>query len=94
MDYTVELIQSGNGGGIVYREVDNIIKFSWEFAMLPSLALIFGPSARAWDNNYPWASGRCVAIYNAIGAEIVRQQAPGGSYSVDLDNGMIDIIRR
>jgi hypothetical protein len=94
MDYSVDIMQSGNGGSIVYREAGREIKFSWEFAMPPSLALIFGPSVRAWDGNYPWASGRGVAIYNAVGAEIVRQQAPGGSYSIDLDNGMIDIIRR
>jgi hypothetical protein len=93
-NFSVEIVQDGNGGSIIYRELDNRINFSWEFALSPSLALIFGPSVRAWDRNYPWASGRCEDIYNAVGADIVRQQAPGGSYSIDFDAGMIDIIRR
>jgi hypothetical protein len=93
-NFSVEIVQSGRGGTIIYREQDKSIDFGWEFAMPPSIALVFGPSVRAWDTNYPWASGRCAAIYNAVGADIVRQQAPGGSYSIDFDNGMIDIIRR
>lgn len=101
-DFVVDIVTDGRGGSIVYREgagVDeNRIEFSWEFAMPPSVALIFGPSARAWDRNMPWAAGRCAAIYNIVGAEVVRQKVAGGDYTlaIELDTniGIIDVHRR
>jgi hypothetical protein len=97
-DFMVDIVTDGRGGSIVYREGDNRIDFSWEFAMPPSVALIFGPSARAWDRNMPWAAGRCAAIYNIVGAEVVRQKVEGGHYrlEIELDTniGIIDVYRR
>lgn len=97
-DFVVDIVTEGRGGAIVYREGDNHIDFGWEFAMPPSIALIFGPSARAWDRNMPWAAGRCAAIYNIVGAEVVRQKVQGGHYtlSIELDSdiGIIDVLRR
>ncbi|HSB94868.1 MAG TPA: hypothetical protein VLC91_00355 [Spongiibacteraceae bacterium] len=95
-DFTVEIINDGRGGSIIYREGDNSIDYSFELAMPPSIVLIFGPSGRSWDRNYSWAAGRCEAIYNAVGAEVVRQKVMGGRYTIDIDGttGIIDVISR
>ncbi len=96
-DFVVDITTDGRGGSIVYREGENHINFSWEFAMPPSVALIFGPSPRAWDHNLPWAMGRCSKIYDIVGAEVVRQKVEGGAYSLSIDpdshTGIIDVYR-
>jgi hypothetical protein len=95
-DFVVDISTEGRGGSIVYREGDHHIDFGWEFAMPPSVVLIFGPSARAWDRNWLWAIGRCEEIYNSVGTEVVRQKVMGASYSIDFggDTGIIDVFRR
>ena len=45
----VDIIQSGRGGTIYYREGANVALFDWEFAGGNALALIFGTKAEAWD---------------------------------------------
>jgi hypothetical protein len=91
---TVVLASEGRGGSIGYFEQGRRIGFSWEFAMPPALALVFGPSARAFEHEAPWAAGRRAEVYDTVGREVVRQQAPGGSFVVDLEAGMIEILRR
>jgi hypothetical protein len=86
--YTVVIEQSGRGGSIFYREGENTARFSWEFAMPPAIALLFGPSP--WPG---WAAGRQAEIYAAVGAEVVRQKAPGGRFTMDLDAGMMEVLR-
>lgn len=91
-NFVVEIVQTGCGGSIVYREGENHIDFGWEFANPPAMALVFGPSARLMDKKYPWATGRCEVIYNAVGTEVVRQKVEGGSYTVDLESGIIHVL--
>jgi hypothetical protein len=47
-----------------------------------------------WDREYPWAAGRQEEIYDLVGEEVVRQKAAGWWYEVDLDDGVIEIVRR
>ena len=94
MNPVVDITTSGRGGQIVYREDDNTITFDWEFAMSPALALAWGPSRAVWDQTCPWAAGRQVAIYEFVGAEIVRQQARDGGFEYDLDRGELTILSR
>jgi hypothetical protein len=91
---TVEITADGRGGMIVYLEQGHRIAFSWEFAMPPSIALVFGPSAGAFDRTAPWAAGRRAEVYDTVGREVVRQKAPGGDFIVDLDRNMIDVLKR
>jgi len=88
----VEITTSGRGGSILYREGDQTVNFDWEFALPPALTLIFGSTAKHWDANYPWASGRQEEIYNFVAEEVVRQKAPGCIYEVDFDTGTLTII--
>ena len=74
---TVEITQSGRGGSITYREGENTVAFDWEFGASPAIALIFGPTAQAWDRQYPWAAGRQAEIYDFVGAEAVRTPKDG-----------------
>ena len=86
--YTVVIEQSGRGGSIVYREGENTARFSWEFAMPPSIALLFGPSP------FPeWAKERRAEVFAAVGAEVVRQKAPRGTFTMDLEAGMMEVLR-
>ena len=89
----IEIVSEGRGGSIVYREGEQHINFSYELAMPPAIALVFGPPSRPWDRNFPWAAGRCTEIYEFVGAETVRQQAAGGSFTIDFDNNMMEILR-
>ena len=90
----VEIVTSGRGGSIVYREGSHTVDFSWEFAMPPALTLLFGPSAGQWAHAMSWAAGRRAEIFDTVGKEVVRQQAPSGEFIVDLDTGIIQINRR
>ncbi len=88
----VHITITGRGGGITYREGDHRIEFDWEFAMSPAVALIWGPQRAEWDGQYPWARGRQAAIYDIVGAEIVRQKASGGAFEYDLELGHLTIL--
>jgi hypothetical protein len=92
MTPTVEITTSGRGGQIIYREGDNAIIFDWEFAMSPVLALVWGPSRAGWDQAYPWATDRQAAVYNFVGAEILRQKAPDRAFEHDLDRGELVVL--
>jgi hypothetical protein len=90
----VEIITSGGGGSIVYREGSHTVDFGWEFAMPPAVALLFGPSALQWQHTMPWAADRRAEIFATVGEEVVRQKAPDGEFIVDLDTGIIQINSR
>ena len=85
---SVEITQTGPGGAILYQEDRFAVRFSWEFASPPALALVFGPPARSWEG------ARQAEIYEFVAAEIVRQQAPGRAYEIDLEAGIITILER
>jgi hypothetical protein len=87
----VEITTSGAGGTVTYHEPPHSLQFSWEFAMPPALALIFGPSLTAWPKAAPWAAGRHEEIVTAVAREVVRQKAPGRTFSFDADTGIIEI---
>ena len=91
---TVEISSEGRGGSIVYLEQGHRIDFTWEFAMPPSIVLIFGPSAGAFECDAPWAAGRRAEVYDTVGREVVRQKAPDYDFAVDLATNMIDIVKR
>ena len=88
----VDITITGRGGGITYREGDHRIEFDWEFGMSPAVALVWGPKRAEWDDQYPWARGRQSAIYDVVGAEVVRQKASGGAFEYDLDLGHLTIL--
>jgi hypothetical protein len=88
---TVEIRQDGPGGTILYLQNGVELRFSWEFAMPPSIALVFGPLA--WKEFASAAAEVKTAIFHRVAAEVVRQRAPGGSYEIDWDRGILDIRR-
>ena len=88
----VDVTITGRGGGITYREGDHRVEFDWEFAMSPAVALIWGPKRAEWDVQCPWAKGRQSAIYDFVGAEVVRQKASGGAFEYDLELGQLTIL--
>ena len=90
---TLEIRTQGRGGGLTYREGEHLHTLSWEFALDPALALIFGTPGERWDSLHPWAAGRQGAIYSFIGEEVVRRQAPSGDFELDLATGVITILR-
>jgi hypothetical protein len=90
---TLEITQDGRGGGMDYREGNHSIHFSWEFAMSPALALIFGPSTEGWDKNFPWAARRQVEVFNFVAEDVVRQKAEGCPFEVELSTGTITIMQ-
>jgi hypothetical protein len=89
---TVDITTSGRGGRIYYREGGNVVVFDWEFAMPPAIALLLGPKAQVWDRAHPWAAGRQAEIFDFVGAEVVRQEAPDARFEADLDTGIISLI--
>jgi hypothetical protein len=91
---SVDISQSGRGGTVIYREGDHAIRFDWEFAMEPALALLWGPPRAQWDTDFPWAVGRQSAIYDFVGREVVRQKEPDRTVNCDLDSGTLEILRR
>jgi hypothetical protein len=92
--HSVEIEQSGRGGTIIYREGENTVSFGWEFAMPPAIALLFGPSALQWSHYGAWATDRQAEVFATVGTEVVRQKAPGGDFTADLDTGIIEILSR
>jgi len=91
---SVEIEQTGRGGSIYYHEREHSITFGWEFAMPPALALIFGPTSQVWDSAHPWAAGRQREIFEFVGAEVVRQKAPGYYFDYDVESGLMSILKR
>ncbi|MBI3706467.1 MAG: hypothetical protein HY246_02080 [Proteobacteria bacterium] len=89
---TVDIMSTGRGGSIYYREGGNTAVFDWEFAASPTIAVIFGPTAQVWDLRYPWAAGRQAEIFDFVGADVVRQKASDAGFDVDLDGGTISLI--
>lgn len=89
----VEITEGGRGGGITYREGTLSIPFDWEFAMSPTLALIWGPKAAGWDTSFPWAAGRQREVYDFVGSEVVRQKANDAWFAYDLEAGTMDLIQ-
>jgi hypothetical protein len=87
----VTIEQTGRGGSIYYREGENTIVFDWEFGG-SALALLFGVDTEHWDARYPWAIGRQAEIYDFVAKEVVRQQASGHRYKIDLASGDITIL--
>jgi hypothetical protein len=88
----VDISITGRGGGITYREGENRVEFDWEFAISPAVALIWGPKRVEWDAQFPWAKGRQSAIYDLVGAEVVRQKAADGAFEYDLELGHLTIL--
>ncbi|AHG93881.1 hypothetical protein J421_6346 (plasmid) [Gemmatirosa kalamazoonensis] len=88
---TIEITQSGRGGSIYYREQQHVAAFDWQFALPPTLALIFGPTAAAWDGQHPWAAGRQREIYEAVATAAARRRADGAPFALDLERGVIEI---
>src|SRR5262249_34812364 len=88
----VTITQSGRGGSIVYDEDGRSVPFDWEFALPPTLALIWGPQASTWDADYPWAVGRQREVYEFVGSEVVRQKTLGAHFTFDLEAGTLEII--
>ncbi len=82
---SVEITENGPGGSILYQEEGLAVRFSWEFAASPVLALVFGPEARHLDGE------RQAEIYEFVAAEIIRQRAPGRRAAIDLEAGLITI---
>ncbi len=91
---SVEFEQSGRGGSIYYHEREYTITFGWEFASPPALALIFGPTSQVWDSAHPWAVGRQREIFKFVGAEVVRQKAPGYYFDYDVESGVMEILKQ
>jgi hypothetical protein len=87
----VEITENGRSGSIYYREGSNTVRFYWEFAASPALALVFGDGAKDWALRHPWAADRQAAIYDFVGGEIVRQKAPRARCKIDLDGGFITV---
>ena len=90
----VEITTSGRGGTISYREGRNLASFDWEFGGGDALAILIGPKSEHWDLQNPWATGRQAEIYEFVGAEVIRQQAPGYSADIDLANGFVTILKK
>jgi hypothetical protein len=91
---TVEITQSGPGGQIFYHEDQVVIRFHWEFAgSQQALALVFGSPARTWNEEHPGAKGRQAEIYDKVCAEIIRQKASGSLCEIDLEDGLITVMR-
>lgn len=84
----VEITQTGPGGLVVYTEGELVLRFSWEFAASPALALVFGPPGFACPG------GRRAEIYGFVAAEVVRQKAAGRAFEIDLESGIITILER
>jgi hypothetical protein len=92
MNYSVEIIDSGRGGSIHYDEGRNTVVFSWEFALRPVLALIFGPPAARWDTHYPWAAGRQQEIFDRVAQNVLQRKANGCFARADTASGTIEIV--
>ena len=90
----VTILQDGPGGSIIFREADHEVRFSWEFAMPPAVALIFGPTAQQWSHLAGWAAGRQAEIFATVASEVIRQKAPGCGSSADLETGIMEILRQ
>lgn len=87
----VVIQQDGRGGAILYTEPGVELHFSWEFAMPPSIALVFGPLG--WRELASASFERKTAIFHRVASEVVRQRAPGGSYDLDETAGIAEIRR-
>jgi hypothetical protein len=90
---TVEISESGSGGSIEYREGAHSVRFEWEFAMPPALALIFGTAAKLWDTQYPWAAGRQEEIYDFVGREVLSRRASDSVIHADLHSGVMTVLQ-
>ena len=88
----VEISDGGRAGSITYREGLHAVRFDWEFALSPALAIINGPTASGWERLGGWAAGRQEEIFQHVASEVIRQKASGHTADIDLPAGTITIL--
>jgi len=56
------------------REGERVIEFDFE---LGNAGIIYCPSAKSWDQDFPWAAGRRSKIIERVACEFVRREFGG-----------------
>lgn len=69
--------QDGRGGTIYYDNSYGSISFYWEFGGGDCIAIIFLPTDAEWRSAFGAAAEQKDQFLEYIGAEIIRQKAPG-----------------
>ena len=86
---SVEIVENGRSGSVVYREASNSLSLFWEFGGDDTVAIIIGGDAASWARQHPWAKERRAEILRHIAEEAIRQKGPGGKARIDLQAGVI-----
>ena len=88
-DWSVEVVTRGRDGHVVYHENLCAASFYWEFGGGNVIAVVHTGTASAWDEKYPWATGRREEVLERVIEEVIRQKAQSCIASVDEKNGEI-----
>ena len=73
----VEIVASGPGGSVIYREGEHTQAFGWDLGGGDVLATIYVPSPADWDARIPWAAGRRDEVLATLAREVSRQKCRG-----------------
>jgi hypothetical protein len=90
--WRVVIRERGRSGSVDYAERENSLSLYWEFGG-SVVAIIAVPRAAEWDARHAWAAGRMPEIMARIGAELVRQRAPGCTFEADPNDPRLFYVR-
>jgi hypothetical protein len=88
----VDIVTSGPGGSVVYREGEHEQAFGWDLGTGDVIATIYVPSPADWDARIPWAAGRRGEVVATLAREVSRQKCRG--CIVDLSEHWIHLRER
>jgi hypothetical protein len=73
---TVEVLEDGRSGRVLYRDPDGELSFYWELGGGDAVAIVNIGTPAEWKERHPWAARRRAEILRFVAQELVRQKAP------------------
>lgn len=87
---TLDIIESGRGGTILFQQGENILTFHWEFGGGKTLALIFVPDERRWEAQTGLSLKDRMPILEWVARQVISRKAEGHVYTIQDD--VIEIV--
>lgn len=89
MSRSVQVVENGRSGSIVYAEAGQQLSFWWEFGGNECVALVRVGDEAEWRTRHGWALPRRAEILRHVADELIRQKAPGCLAEIDDAGGWI-----
>jgi hypothetical protein len=90
-DWSVDILESGRCGKVIYRESAGSLEGYWEFGGGDTVASIHVGDEATWRQQHGWAVARRSEILRRIAGEVIRLRAPTCRADIDEPGGWINL---